>query len=675
MSSEHPSLRLSSPLSSSPGRSAPLFSRPAWPWSPYNSSRPSSVHSSSSFAGPTRPQWDISRVANAMGTPTQANLSAANMTRQESHRQWSFTSFEWVVRDVDRLRGFIEESQPEVASSSSSSDERLEDDFEILKESPILGDNKFKLEIARTGGAEEMASSQTKPATLSLYLTSLMLDYAHEYEAPASIMAAIKASDDRIGTRPAWVWQFWHNDWVFRRDSEVWECPLPPLSALQENLHIRRADSFVICLQVHSPMGPQFPQHPSAYYVPRDLLDGLEASLDNANTGDVRFVCLERRPIELQSSPAASESGHSQATASRHTFSADTTARKRVIYAHSDILIRRSDYFATMLNSSFSEAQGGIPGERKLYTIVVDEADFETMYWLLKYCYANWVHFKDCDDPRTAVEGVGAGWNARWLSMRGDEWAWKTFHKSNDSDDNVTADTRSVASGGSLPSTEDVTSLTRTPIMQPPQSISASSSSTARPASSRISGPSKAGSNSASTSSRQQGANTTRRTAVSPSATSVNVSLSSSISKPVNIPLSPNQPFSASAHYPISPRSSRNHLHPDPHPHPTPEPSPASALAMYQLAHRYQMPALASLALEHMMTTITPNSSFALLLATTIWEDLHILIEDYVVEKWDEVSVCEEFELCCQEISAGEWGTEGGKTLTALFRRLRSPVR
>jgi hypothetical protein len=62
------------------------------------------------------------------------------------------------------------------------------------------------------------------------------------------------------------------------------------------------------------------------------------------------------------------------------------------------------------------------------------------------------------------------------------------------------------------------------------------------------------------------------------------------------------------------------------------------------------------------------------------------------VEKWDEVSVSEEFEQCCQEVAAGEyvsrvssflelsltgwlrWGAQGGKTLMALFRRLRSPL-
>jgi hypothetical protein len=50
-------------------------------------------------------------------------------------------------------------------------------------------------------------------------------------------------------------------------------------------------------------------------------------------------------------------------------------------------------------------------------------------------------------------------------------------------------------------------------------------------------------------------------------------------------------------------------------------------LSMYQVAHRYTMPGLANLALEHMLTTITPQTSFALLLATTTWEELHTLVQ------------------------------------------------
>jgi len=69
-------------------------------------------------------------------------------------------------------------------------------------------------------------SASSTPNTLSLYITSLMLDYAQgDYETSASMMAAIKCQDDRVGergARPEWMWEFWQNDWVFRRESEVW---------------------------------------------------------------------------------------------------------------------------------------------------------------------------------------------------------------------------------------------------------------------------------------------------------------------------------------------------------------------------------------------------------------------------------------------------------------------
>lgn len=131
-----------------------------------------------------------------------------------------------------------------------------------------------------------------------------MVDFTQdEYEAYASMMAAVKCQDDlagQSGARPEWVWEFWQNDWVFRRGSEVWgepskdiryllflmislfvECPLPSLTSLLENSRIRDTDSLVICIQIHCPVGPSIPQQPSVYYVPKDLLDGLESSLDN----------------------------------------------------------------------------------------------------------------------------------------------------------------------------------------------------------------------------------------------------------------------------------------------------------------------------------------------------------------------------------------------------------
>ncbi|KIM46330.1 hypothetical protein M413DRAFT_441413 [Hebeloma cylindrosporum] len=699
--SEH--LRLSSsPASSSPGR-LPSISRPDWPWAARSysqRSQQSSPHPSNSTVQGSNLHsgWDPRASFSSNSGINQSNFSGNHQARHttpkpltsstmgflpgETTRQWSFTGFEWAIRDVSKLRDFVEGVVHEDGSQTLVSEAG---EFEVLKQSPILGDHKFKLEIAPTVVADGSAAST--PNTLSLYITSLMLDYAQgDYETSASMMAAIKCQDDRVGergARPEWIWEFWQNDWVFRRESEVWECPLPSLTHLLENPRVRDTDSLVICVQIHCPVGPTIPQQPSVYYVPRDLLDGLESSLDNPNTGDVRFVCLEKY-ASLDGSITLDASSSAQSTTSTLSdsispFGSHAIARKRIIYAHSDILIRRSEYFATMLSSSFAENSAISTGERKLYTIVVEEADFETIYWLLKYCYANWLLFKQDDDPRLAVEGVGAGWSARWLSGHQGEWDWKTFNKRGPGEDE-TGDNRSATSGESLPLSSAVSrSTSRKSDTYHPNPVQNNSSTSAPVARTSPAKPSAASTIARPTIST---ASSSRRTATVHSTSNpvtINVGGSSPNLpriKPSDVPGSSTYP--SSPQYPVSPRTNR---HPtsmvsssDPHPHPTPAPAPASALSIYQVAHRYIMPNLASLALEHIMSTITPQSSFALLLATSSWDELHPLVEDYVVERWDEVSASAEFEHCCKEVAGGEWGPDGGNTLMSVFRRLRSPA-
>lgn len=677
----------------SPGRPSPL-TRPHWPWSAYThrSSHSSlSTHSvggsiagsqsSLDFRTPSSPATVILTTSTPLRQHTgQASMFPSSVQHQDTIRNWSFAAFEWVVRDVERLTRVIE-SETEIGDDQDETGSRDEDqDFEILKQSPLLGDGKFKLEIART-------ATVNGPPTLSLYITSLVVDFSqNDYEMSATMMAAIKSQDDKTGERGAraeWVWEVWQNDWTFRQESEVWECPLPPLSTLLENPRIKETDSFVICVQIHSPVGPFYPQQPSAFYVPRDLLDGLEASLDNPNTGDVQFICLERMEQTAALSPALLPSrSPSTASSSAHDslsfLTPQTAARKRIIYAHSDILTRRSEYFSTMLASSFSEnnSQGqwvSRGSERKTYTIVVEEADFVTIYWLLKWVYANWLLFKEHDDPRVAVEGIGAGWSAKWLQANGTrEWDWKRFDKKPVVDDpsGSRSDVRSITScesarsgdakGKGKPHGPSGTLQATTP--------TSSARTRATTAAITTSSPTKV-------SPRQPTTSVSRRS--NPS--HVQQKMPSVVTMPVPVPISlssaTHAPSSSAPAYPLSPRTAgtRQHPAPDPHPHPTPSPPPASALSMYQIAHRYFIPGLATLALEHIMTTITPRSSFALLLASSMWDELRGLIEDYVVEKWDEVSLTTEFERCCEEVAAGEWGPEGGKTLMGLFRRLRSP--
>lgn len=50
------------------------------------------------------------------------------------------------MKDVQKLRDFIEGEQPAVAEDGSNSDIHATP-FDILNESPMMGDGKFKLEI------------------------------------------------------------------------------------------------------------------------------------------------------------------------------------------------------------------------------------------------------------------------------------------------------------------------------------------------------------------------------------------------------------------------------------------------------------------------------------------------------------------------------------------------
>ena len=148
-------------------------------------------------------------------------------------------ALEWVVHDVAKLRDFVEDrGQDETLEGRVGPDRNA---FDILKESPMLGDGKYKLEIgksqttcllfrsqrdylARTSPDAEVTTTQLP--TLSLYVTSPMLDYANaEYEISASMLAAIKCQDDRVGERSAkadWAWETWQTEWTFRQDNEVW---------------------------------------------------------------------------------------------------------------------------------------------------------------------------------------------------------------------------------------------------------------------------------------------------------------------------------------------------------------------------------------------------------------------------------------------------------------------
>lgn len=84
-----------------------------------------------------------------------------------------------------------------------------------------------------------------------------------------------------------------------------------------------------------------------------------------------------------------------------------------------------------------------------MFDVVVEEADFVTVYWLLKWVYGNWLLFREEDDPRDAVTTMGGGWSAKWLAHDGrNEWEARSLVPSNSA-----SDAGSVASLDSSPAT------------------------------------------------------------------------------------------------------------------------------------------------------------------------------------------------------------------------------
>lgn len=191
------------------------------------------------------------------------------------------------------------------------------------------------------------------------------------------------------------------------------------------------------------------------------------------------------------------------------------------------------------------------------------------------------------------------------------------------------SDARSINSGGSVPPSGSVGRSTsvKSPAFQTSNNPIAPPITTAASGSRSV--PTKPISSSAASRQNNASRRPTLAASTNTGSTALNIPSPSSIPRSKHVPIPIAQTgFSTGSHYPISTHPARQQPPvPDPHPHPTPAPGPSSALSMYQVAHRYAMPNLANLALDHIMSTITPQSSFALLLATSIWDELHTLVE------------------------------------------------
>ena len=471
-----------------------------------------------------------------------------------------------VVSDENLARTF-----PPVPSPSSSEDVLPEDQ------------SKVDAEIAKT---------------LSLYVAALSLDHLH-YTYAASIFAGIKPAEENAGRRYAateWYWQTC-TEWEFTANTEYWECRLPKISQLLLNPTVAEADAFTLCVQISSPAAekPTF-SLPARLEVPESIIGALSGLFDS-KTGDVRFTCLEHRLEEnIDQDIESGEAGEPKQV---------LTSRKRVLYAHSAVLKARGEYFHDLLHGGFSESEVVRRGESRFTPIVVEDADYNTVYWMLRFVYTNSLDFADVEDVRglmrqtqlcraEVIKALTAGsplymgpgeWDYRRLPMEGEEM--------DDAFDGRTV--RSVSSTGTRVS--HVSGLgPSSSISQRKASISPATTPTSKasrlppkpPTASKIARPS----------------STTPR----PAARTPSLASPSTLTPSTN-PKSQVSPQSNAATAALATKHFvSRHTEPDPHAHPGQAPPPASALSIYMLAHRYRLESLELLAKDHILAQMTAEN-------------------------------------------------------------------
>ena len=230
--------------------------------------------------------------------------------------------------------------------------------------------------------ATTLASEGAQIDTLSLYIAALSLDAAaFDVNYPARIFVGIKALHTPLGSRYAetkYVWQT-TAEWDFSPASEFWEVKLPKMSDLLEYTELEADDGFCLCVDISSPPDekPRFTL-PDEIKVPRKIVDGLKGLVDST-TGDVKFVCLEHTTVLADEEEDAMEEDKGKKR---------TLSRKRVLYAHSEVLKAACDYFNDLLSGDFAETERVRRGDSRCLTVLVDDAGFEAVYWMLRYVNA-----------------------------------------------------------------------------------------------------------------------------------------------------------------------------------------------------------------------------------------------------------------------------------------------
>jgi hypothetical protein len=370
-------------------------------------------------------------------------------------------------------------------------------------------------------------------------------------------------------------------------------------------------DAFCICVQISTPQAsrPSFTL-PKQVIIPKSLINGLKSLVDST-TGDVKLLCLQHT---VRSPDLVVRGEVDQST--------QPLSRKRVLYAHSDILKEACGYFHDLLTGEFEEAEKARRGDSRHVTVLIDDAEFETVYWLLKwvygvgvvccdyrltrrFIYTNELVFAPKEDVRVIMDQLRIDPHEinRVLALPRfygqNEWDYRYLYRQGEEPDELdNTDARTTKSFSSV--------STRLSAKSPPPPARSGQASTS-PRSTSSTGPVVNKIPTSSTSTPKIPRPSQTGPSVTPSRNRVRASAELPPKKNDKSPLASAASPKSTNRSPYAPRAS------DPHAHPCPPPGPASALSVYILSHRYRLKTLEALAKDHIVEQLTKETCMPML--------------------------------------------------------------
>jgi len=409
-------------------------------------------------------------------------------------------------------------------------------------------------------------------------------------------------------------------------------------------------------------MAPE-PSQKNHQLVPIDLLQAFSNAVDNKNTGDVKFVCLEYGDEANLANQFGENANSSDVTSLTSAAEANFRVyRKRILYAHSDILEARSEYFKALLDfnaSITSPTAQGSAIDRRIETIYCNDADFQTLYWLLRYIYCNELELSSEKPLIDVVKGMDMANDPKARRLMGqddtlpiaNEWGW---HHSldgvagsdalSDISDQGRRDHTGARRSESAMSVDSGNQFTQSLAHSwtgsshlSPNNVSAGIA----PLSARAS---TAASRARFSAGKSEQINTSSgRTKLKPASRVATVlfpddtssSPAGAASQILHSPTHVNHQMTAfkAGTTDASPTAHTE----DPHPHPAIPPPPASSFAIYVLAHQYTLSGLQEMAQAALLKELTPTTACGLLLASYKYKDLYDEVKSYVVANWAEI--------------------------------------